>query len=354
MKVAWPRRVRAGRRPHVEVVVPCHNYGRYLPECVASIVSQPGVHATVTIVDDASTDDSAVVAGRLAEENPGVRLVENPENLGAVRTFNRGLAEADSDYVVLLSADDLLAPGSLQRSAALLDARPAVGLVYGRAHAFSGAPPQWRARPVTWTTWRGAEWLRLQFRRGWNPISSPEAMVRTQVQHAVGYYDPTLPHTHDLDMWLRIAAVAGVGHVNGVDQAFYRVHGANLSGTFSGGVTRDIEHRVQAYQRFLERAPDAVDVTGLRAILARQASDEVVALAFSALASGRVAPDAVDDARALARRIDPTVEHRRAWRDLAALESAGGSAPPPGARVRARGREVAAGLRWWRWRLVGL
>src|SRR6476619_1973521 len=99
MKLSRFVQLPVGATPHVEVVVPCYNYGHYLPQCVESILRQAGVRTTVTIVDDASTDDSALVAERLASAHQGVRLIRNETNLGHIRTYNVGLREADSDYV---------------------------------------------------------------------------------------------------------------------------------------------------------------------------------------------------------------------------------------------------------------
>ena len=85
----------------------------------------------VLIVDDASPDDSAAVAYRLADEDPRVSVLVHPTNMGHIATYNDGLARAKGDYVVLLSADDAITPGSLARSTALMEAHPSVGFVYG-------------------------------------------------------------------------------------------------------------------------------------------------------------------------------------------------------------------------------
>jgi cellulose synthase/poly-beta-1,6-N-acetylglucosamine synthase-like glycosyltransferase len=44
--------------------------------------------------------------------------------------YNEGLAAASGEYVVVLSADDILSPGSLARATALLEAHPKVGFAY--------------------------------------------------------------------------------------------------------------------------------------------------------------------------------------------------------------------------------
>jgi cellulose synthase/poly-beta-1,6-N-acetylglucosamine synthase-like glycosyltransferase len=130
-------------RPHEErlfsVVVPCYNYGRFLEEAVRSVLDQVGVGVEVIVVDDASTDSTPEVARRLAEEDSRVRYRRNDANLGHVLTFNVGLAETVGDFVVRLDADDLIAAGAFARAAALLEAFPSVGLVYGHPRHFTTA-----------------------------------------------------------------------------------------------------------------------------------------------------------------------------------------------------------------------
>src|SRR5215469_6910820 len=68
--------------PSVSIVIPCYNYGRYLPECVGSVLDQQGVIVDVLVIDDASPDGSAEVARRLAADDPRVRAVCHEENRG--------------------------------------------------------------------------------------------------------------------------------------------------------------------------------------------------------------------------------------------------------------------------------
>ena len=97
----------------VNVVIPCYNYGEFLPECVASVLDdQPGCDVRVLIIDDASNDGSAVVAKGIAAADSRVEVIIHPANKGHIATYNEGLLEwADGGYSVLLDADDRLTPG---------------------------------------------------------------------------------------------------------------------------------------------------------------------------------------------------------------------------------------------------
>ncbi len=113
--VRFHRPVPLTRRPRASVVVPCYNYGRFLPELISGLLDQPGIDVDVLIVDDASPDGSGEVAEALAADEPRVSVLRHATNRGHIQTYNDGLAAVTGDYVVLLSADDLLPPQALTR-----------------------------------------------------------------------------------------------------------------------------------------------------------------------------------------------------------------------------------------------
>lgn len=301
-------------RASVSVVIPCYNYGRYLPDAVGSALDQAGLDVEVLIVDDASTDDSAEVALGLARRDPRVDVLLHEENAGHIRTYNDGLAKATGDYVVLLSADDLLARDALTRAVALMQAHPGVGLVYGIARSFEGTAPSQAGRVRGWSVWSGREWLSLATRRGRCFLSSPEAVMRREALAGTDGYDVRLPHSGDFDMWLRTAARWDVGRVDGPVQAFYRVHAANMHLTTFGGWLTDLEERRRTFEiLFEERAPELDWVTAMRPAAMR-------ALAREALRHGlrghldRVVGPGLDDYRRFAVRTDAAVRRSLLWR----------------------------------------
>ncbi len=267
----------------VSVVVPCYNYGRFLPDAVASVLSQ-GVPVEVIIVDDCSTDDSAAIGSAMVRRDARLRLVRNAENLGHIATYNKGLAMVSGDYVVLLSADDMLAPGSLVRAVSLFERHRSVGLVYGYAAPFTDvAPPVWDTR--TWTVWRGPEWVDRVCRRGDNVIFNPEAIMRTSLLRSLGGgYEPSSPHAADMLLWLRAGLMADVGRVNRV-QGYYRTHAAQMHVTAHAGQIHDMDARAAVYRSLFGAGGIAPDAARLGAAL-RSIEHEAAWLADRALRSG--------------------------------------------------------------------
>jgi GT2 family glycosyltransferase len=263
----------------VGVVVPCYRYGHFLADCVSSLVeNQPGVDVRVLIIDDASPDDSAERARELARSDPRVEVRAHTENRGHIRTYNEGLMEwADTDYVTLVSADDLVTPGALTRAVEFLDAHPSVGFVYGHPIHFDPADPlpPARTRGRGCTVWPGHRWVAGRFRQAHNVITTPEVVVRTSVQRRAGGYREDLPHAGDLELWMRLASHADVGYLKGVDQAYYRVHGQNMSRTVFGAHLTDLVQRRDAFLAVL-RTCDLPDPQGLHRMVSRRLAHEAV------------------------------------------------------------------------------
>lgn len=96
------------------VVVPCYNYGKYLSKCVHSILNQSIKDFVITIVNDASTDDTATIAKDLLKHDPRVRYIQNEKNIGLSDTRNIGIKSVISDYVMIIDADDWAEPDMLE------------------------------------------------------------------------------------------------------------------------------------------------------------------------------------------------------------------------------------------------
>jgi hypothetical protein len=282
-------------RPTLSVVIPCYRYGKFLPECAQSVLDQEGVDVRVLIIDDGSPDDSAEVAARLAAADERIEVRRHAQNLGHIATYNEGLLEwAVGEYSILLSADDLLTPGALRRATDVLEANPDVGFVYG--HPLTWRDDRSRPTPRTEVTgvtvWRGLDWLRIVCGLAHPVVSSPEVVVRTSLQQQIGGYLPTLPHTGDAEMWMRFAVHADVAFVRGVDQAFYRKHGSNM--TIERVPIVDLRQRKASYDAIFDTYPDRIPhLAELQRRVFRKMAKEALREACRAYDRGAPDPDRV-------------------------------------------------------------
>lgn len=216
----------------LDVIVPCFNYARYLEECVGSILQQENVDVRITIIDDCSTDDTLRVAKSLASQDGRVVWRRHSVNIGNIRTYNEGIDLAKGDYFSIVSADDYLAPGALDRAVQLMEAHPELVFVHGGAIIQQEGQPKVevpaRQSANGHSISEGQAFIEAACRNSaGNPVWAPTAIIRTEVQKRIGGYDTQLPHAGDLEMWIRLASRGPVGELNSI-QAIYRKHGSNM------------------------------------------------------------------------------------------------------------------------------
>ena len=237
----------------VDVVVPCYNYARFLPQCVESVLSQEQVSVRVLIIDDCSGDTSEATGKTLARQDRRVEYRRHDVNRGHIATFNEGLLEwASADYSLLLSADDALAPGALARAVEILERYPEVGMTCGRGQIVWGEDGCPESAEQTGNGYRivsSTDFLHRCFATG-NLVCTPTAVVRTALQQRLGGYRADLLHTGDLEMWMRFAVHSSVAVIESV-QAYYRRHQQNMSRHYDGQIVGDRREVIRAGEQIL-------------------------------------------------------------------------------------------------------
>jgi len=258
----------------VDVLIPCYNYGRFLRTCVQSVLSQPDVEVRVLIIDDASGDSTPTIGAQLAAEDSRVRFVRHSVNAGHIATYNEGIETWESEYALLLSADDVLTPGALRRATHLMEKYPKIGFVYGPAipcYEGTALPPF--PNPASGEKIQvvaGEQFIKNVCTSTHNPVWTPTAVVRTSLQRKLGGYRKDLPHSGDLEMWLRFAAYGDIGVLD-TYQAYYRTHANNMNRSYAG--VKDFDQRKAAFDGFFRMHGDQLqDCSSLENLTATQLS----------------------------------------------------------------------------------
>jgi glycosyltransferase involved in cell wall biosynthesis len=301
----------------IDVVVPCYNYGRFLRSCVESVLSQQDVDVRVLIIDDASPDDTALVAHGLVAQDQRVQFRRHVSNRGNIATYNEGIEWAVGDYFQLLSADDYLLPGSLVRAASVFAAHPEVVLTCGRAAvAHEDKPfPQipFQGERSKYKIMTGQDFIEATCANSsQNPIWTPTAVVRTSAQKAVGGYSKNLPHAGDLEMWLRLARLGSVAALDSY-QAVYRRHGSNMHNSYTG--VANLRQHLLAFESAL--ASDSSKINTRTAMQERYNRG----LAMGAIRAANHALNEDDrlrfqEAVSFAIEVYPRIRHTITWRGM--------------------------------------
>lgn len=241
----------------IDVAVPCYNYEQYLRDCVTSILSQNVRDLRVLIIDNASTDRSLDVARALATEDARVSIVAHSENLGPHASYNEGIDWAEADYFLLIDADDIIAPGALERAMSVLDENPGVSLAYGLdvAEAFGAGEMPAVAMSSAETDWQIVDGNAFIRRRAdvanHLSVGSSSVVRRTTAQKAVGHYRKELPFTDDVEMWLRLATTGDVASTTAV-QSVRRLHGQQLTAGYRNAPLRMFTAELAAFESFFD------------------------------------------------------------------------------------------------------
>lgn len=92
----------------ISVVVTCYNHENYIEQCLRSIFNQTYRNIELIVLDDGSTDNSSEIIQEVLQESPFVTTFESHENIGVVRTRNKGLNLLNGDYFLFVDSDDFL------------------------------------------------------------------------------------------------------------------------------------------------------------------------------------------------------------------------------------------------------
>ena len=239
----------------VDVIVPCYKYAHYLRQCVESVLAQSHGDFKMLIIDDLRSPDHAEeVAQGLVAQDGRVAYRPHESNRGHIATYNEGLEWAEGDYVLLLSADDFLTSGALERAVKMLDSHPQSG-VYPRpssplSRARSGGFPNLfilRASSVV-ADLRGERIHRTVLQFGPQPCRHTDrghSEFAPEERWRISPWD--LPaHAADLELWLRLAASGAVCRIE-EDQACKRMHAtSNMQHQFLETALGDLQQQLEA------------------------------------------------------------------------------------------------------------
>ncbi len=110
----------------LSIVIVSYNVEELLKKCLKSIFDfQTGLKFEVMVMDNHSEDQSTKM---LKEEFPGVRLMENPRNLGFSFACNQGIKRSRGRYILLLNPDTEFTPGGINEMIQFMDSHHQIGI----------------------------------------------------------------------------------------------------------------------------------------------------------------------------------------------------------------------------------
>ena len=203
-------------RPVISIVIPTFNSANYLVESLDSVLGQKYPSMEILVIDDGSTDNTLTV---LEPYRDRVKYFKQPNWGGPSRPRNVGIQNATGEFIAFFDSDDVMLPGKLSRSAAVLIENPDIDFVFTN---FQGVDESghvvrkdyladyrnFRAdletrEPEALGTMSGSKTFTHLISA--NFIGTSSVLCRKSVFDKVGLMDETLLNADDVNMWGRIA-----------------------------------------------------------------------------------------------------------------------------------------------------
>ncbi|NUQ74712.1 MAG: glycosyltransferase family 2 protein [Polyangiaceae bacterium] len=211
-----PKSSPAAKTPAVSVCVPTYNYGRFLTDCIESVLQQDFSDLELVITDDNSTDGTAELVARFAAADPRVRYIKNEQRLGMNANIKRAADLARGRYIKMLCADDWIAPRCLSRMVDLMEQNPDVTL---GTSACIVAAEDGRALKVEFLFGQnvsripGDEMLE-RMARGEGFGGNSSFFIRAEAYKKVGGYDGAIPYAADYHLAARLCQIGDYLHTD--------------------------------------------------------------------------------------------------------------------------------------------
>lgn len=241
----------SGLPPVATIIVPCHNYGEYLEECINSVLMQTFTAWELIIINDGSTDNTHEVAQSLLRRHPShaIRYFRQ-ERKGIVQPRNRGATLARGEFILALDADDLLAPQFLEKTVPALRARPDLGYVSTKALFFGSVNAIWPLEPFKWVN------LLVTNQQ------TNTTLYRKRMWQEIGGYEERMVHGYmDWEFWIRATKRGWAGAQLDEPLFFYRRKANSV-------VMRAKDRDVAIKEQIVRLHPDVYDASKLDALRA--------------------------------------------------------------------------------------
>jgi len=237
---------RSASWPTVSAVIPAYNAAGTIERALNSVYAQTYPNLIeVIVVDDGSQDDTCAVIER---KYPKVKLLRQ-ENAGSPTARNRGVAEAQGEYLAFLDDDDEWFPEKTAKQMAAFAAHP--GLVFTIASALDVRCPRPAAAPCA---------LRpLTFDRCFPVVGfhcgCSQWIIRKAVFEAAGGFNLTLRRAQDIELIWRVLSLGyATGHLT-----------EGLSSYYSSEIRKSEQQLVQLYEQWYAGMMPVIDGYALSA-----------------------------------------------------------------------------------------
>lgn len=216
----------------VSVIISVYNAELFLAEAIESILAQTHKNFILVAVDDGSTDKSRKILEHYAANDKRIEIIsQKNQGLGVAR--NIGLQRADTEWVFLMDADDIMYPNRLEMQLEFIRRHPDIRVCSCLAKYMD---EKGRIFGTTHNSVPSAEAFAGYIRNGDAiGILHPGAVLHRETIISIGGYRNAFGPAVDSDLWNRVAERGHLILVQNEVLMKYRIHsGSMVTSDFQG------------------------------------------------------------------------------------------------------------------------
>lgn len=186
------------QKPTITVAIPSYNKEKEIRRCIESALKNSSEIDKIILVDNCSSDKTFATA---QEYEPDITCYQNATNVGMAGNFNRCIELCDTDWLLILHADDELLEDSISKYRAAILENPSIGIIHADCYFIREdkiATKEYVARTTYGFMTAGKEAM------GCHYGACSSIMVKMDAYNKLGNFLESL--SSDVEMWVRIAS----------------------------------------------------------------------------------------------------------------------------------------------------
>jgi glycosyltransferase involved in cell wall biosynthesis len=230
----------------VSICIPVYNGGKYLRQCLDSVLSQTFQNIEILIVDDCSTDDSPEIVQQYLKIHPSIRYFKNEKNLGLTGNWNKCIELANGEWIKFVFQDDFIENNCIEVFLSYAK-NSNVPLLVSRRRFYTGGNLSLKMEKYYSGGLPSLSQINVESH---NDIISPEKVSNTAVKYMAmnfigeptvtffstsvvkkhGYFNSALEQICDLEFVLRLGSIYGIVSIPH-ELTTFRIHTESVTST---------------------------------------------------------------------------------------------------------------------------
>ncbi|HET8828564.1 MAG TPA: glycosyltransferase family A protein [Pelobium sp.] len=207
-------------QPKISIIIACYNCAKYIKETLVCVLEQEYENWECIIVDDGSTDQSALVVQDYIKDKKNYIYIKQ-SNKGASVARNTAIKHSSGKYILPLDADDLMSKSYTKLAVEILEKDPEIKLVYCKTMLFGNKKGEFKLVDYSF------ERLIIQ-----NMIVNSSVYRRADYDRTSGY-DPEMYDSEDWEFWISLLKTGGKVYKIPDFLFFYRKHKGSKNKKFN-------------------------------------------------------------------------------------------------------------------------